>query len=499
MCKVTEFLTVADRDFLEQRGVEAEEAVRQWGLLSSPPQPVCLDRPCTIGDGIRQIADNALDELIEVHRSSAKRGRWTKFVPASGAASRMFAFKTVQEQKRFCESIEKFAFADRLRKHLAVHGVDLDELRRAGRCRDLTEAVLGRDGLDYSDLPKGLIEFHRYQDDTRTPFEEHLLESHACFGDHQGNAVVHFTIAPEHQELFSIRLGRFRKRYDGVGVSVQFSTQRPSTDTIAMGDQGELVRSDDGNPMLRPGGHGALIDNLADLRGDLIFVKNIDNVGHEHLERISAPWMQALGGYLVLVREKINEHVQLLRVGDRRSIDAARDFVQETFAGSSLPDTASSALLRKSLVARLNRPLRVCGMVRNEGEPGGGPFWVRQSDGDISVQIVETAEVDLNDEGQGAVIQGASHFNPVFMALAVRDECDKPYALRQFVEQSRVIVTHKPVRGQAATVLERPGLWNGAMAQWNSIFVEVPKEVFSPVKTVFDLLRNEHQPMRSTI
>ena len=224
-------------------------------------------------------------------------------------------------------------------------------------------------------------------------------------------------------------------------------------------------------------------------------MKNIDNVGQEHLEGISAAWIQILGGYLVQVRERINEHLRSLRVGGTRSVVAARDFVQETFAGSTLPNIGNPTTLRETLAALLGRPLRVCGMVRNEGEPGGGPFWVRQRDGETSVQIVETAEVDLKDESQRAVIQRASHFNPVFMALSVRDECDTPYDLRQFVEQSRVIVTQKPIQGRAATVLEQPGLWNGAMARWNSIFVEVPKDVFSPVKTVFDLLRNEHQPM----
>ena len=257
MCNVTEFLTDADRVFLKQHGIEAEEAVRQWGMLNNPPQPVDLHRPCTIGDGIRQIAANERDELIKVHRNSATRGRWSKFVPASGAASRMFAFKTTQEEQRFCESIETFAFADRLREHFAEHGVDLGELRRAGRCRDVIEAVLGRDGLGYSELPKGLIEFHRHQDASRTPFEEHLLESHTCFGDREGTAEVHFTISPEHRERFTDRLRRFREQYDRVRVSVQFSTQSPSTDTIAIGDQGELLRSDDRNPMLRPGGHGA--------------------------------------------------------------------------------------------------------------------------------------------------------------------------------------------------------------------------------------------------
>jgi hypothetical protein len=499
MSSLSTFLTDNDRIFLEQQGISVEEATRQWALLNHPPQPVDLVRPCTIGDGIEQIASQARGELIAAHRQAAERGRWCKFVPASGAASRMFSFSSEEEEQRFCESIERFAFAERLREHLAADDVELSDLQRTGGYREVVDAVLGPDGLGYGELAKGLIEFHRYQHETRTPFDEHLLEGHTCFGDggggEHGAAAVHFTIALEHQALFTARLNRFQKQYMQARVSVQFSAQRSSTDTIAMGDRGEISRTDDASPLLRPGGHGALIDNLNDLGADLIFVKNVDNVGHAHVQEVSAIWIQILGGYLVRMRDRVNELLRSLDAGKNEGLVAALKFVQKHFADSTIPAGTDRAALREFLAARLNRPLRVCGMVRNAGEPGGGPFWVRQDGGDASVQIVEKAEVDLNDQGELDVMKQASHFNPVFMALAIRDAYDRPYDLHRFVNQSRTMITQKPVDGRATTVLERPGLWNGGMADWNTIFVEVPIEVFSPVKSVFDLLRAEHQPM----
>jgi hypothetical protein len=261
-----------------------------------------------------------------------------------------------------------------------------------------------------------------------------------------------------------------------------------------MDASGGLLRSQDGKPILRPGGHGALIDNLNDLQGDLIFIKNIDNVRYNPKSEVSTTWIQALGGYLVRLQGKIHQFVQALQRDELRDIGLARDFAKQALPGVTFPATADSATMRDAILRRLQRPLRICGMVRNEGEPGGGPFWLRQADGTLSPQIVETAEIDLGDSAQRAIVQQATHFNPVFMALAVRDYTGEPYDLRRYVNRRRSIITQKPVGGKMANVLERPGLWNGGMAKWNSVFVEVPKEVFSPVKTVFDLLREEHQP-----
>jgi hypothetical protein len=233
---------------------------------------------------------------------------------------------------------------------------------------------------------------------------------------------------------------------------------------------------------------------LNDLQGDLIFVKNIDNISHQRMREPTVRWIQILGGYLVQLQACVHQHIRNLQTGDVASIQAARDFVQQTFSSSEAAPVGDPGSTRDVLLSRLMRPLRACGMVRNQGEPGGGPFWVREADGSTSPQIVEAAEVDLGDADQRAILKQSTHFNPVFMALAVRDERGRAFDLRQFVDDQRVILTEKPIGEQTATVLERPGLWNGGMARWNSVFVEVPQEVFSPVKTVLDLLRAEHQP-----
>jgi hypothetical protein len=365
---------------------------------------------------------------------------------------------------------------------------------RTGRHAELVEAIVTSAGLGYGDFPKGLVEFHRYQNDTRTPFEEHLLESQACLSDRDGTVSAHFTVAPEHQDRFVERLNQFTSGETG-HFQVSFSVQHSATDTIAMDANGALLRGDDRKPVLRPGGHGALLENLNELQGDLIFVKNIDNVAHEHWREASVVWLQILGGYLRRLQDAAHEHLRGLNSHNPRSVVAAREFVHLTFPGAALPATEDPNTLREVLIKQLKRPLRVCGMVKNAGEPGGGPFWVREADGGISAQIVETVEVDARDARQQAIVEQATHFNPVFMALAVRDENGELFDLREFSDEDRVIITQKPVGGQTATVLERPGLWNGAMARWNSVFIEVPKEVFSPVKTVFDLLRQEHQPL----
>jgi hypothetical protein len=490
-------ITDEDEAFLKQHGVPVDEARRQWTILTRRPQRIALDRPCTIGDGIDQLASSQHHVLLETHRESAAQGRWLKFVPASGAASRMFALVSDDQKRQFCESFDQFAFAHLVRQRLSDQGVVLDELRQAGRCDELINAVVSEGGVGYGHRAKGLVEFHAYPGATRTPFEEHLLEAIACFGARDGTTKCHFTVAAEQRDEFAGHFRQFKSRWRGNSHEVGFSVQHPSTDTIAMADPVGLARGEDGKPVLRPGGHGALIENLNRLQGDLIFVKNVDNVGHEHTRRASIVWTQLLGGYLVRLQGAIHQHLRSLRIGDNQSIAAACNFIRLTFPCAALPDTDDLQATHARLIHWLRRPLRICGMVRNEGEPGGGPFWVREADGKVSLQIVEAAEIDTQDERQWSILQQATHFNPVFMALSVRDEFGEPFDLRNFVDPDRAIITQKPLAGHVATVLERPGLWNGAMAGWNSVFVEVPIDVFSPVKTVLDLLRPEHQPLET--
>ncbi len=494
MAGTVSFATDADFEFLKLHGVGEQEVRRQWSLLQEQPARPLLDRACAIGDGIEQVVPEAQEDLIAIHREATARGRWHKLVPASGAASRMFALQSPEDQRRFCECLRQFAFANQVESHLATAGNSIDKFLETSQFASLVEIVLGSSGLDFASVPKGLVPFHRYDQRSRTPFEEHLLESGVCLSDRDGKVQAHFTVSPEHRSRFEALLAEFQAAEEAATYDVTFSEQDPSTDTIGMSSSGELLRTPAGAPLLRPGGHGALLPNVQRLQADLVFMKNVDNVPHEHARDASVRWQQIIGGYLVKLQEDVHRHVRALRAGAEQSVPEALAFVRQWFPGAPVPDNEANELQRESLLRTLQRPLRVCGMVKNESEPGGGPFWVRQRDGSVTRQIVEAAEIDKEDAAQQAILRQASHFNPVFMALAMRDEEDRVWELDQFIDQDRAIITRKPVDGEMATVVERPGLWNGSMAAWNSVFVEVPMAVFSPVKNVFDLLRDEHQP-----
>jgi hypothetical protein len=486
-----------DRQSLQRHGIGVDDAECQLTVLRAPRTYVELDEACTVGDGIEVLTPQMRDSLIRAHQDAVAEQRWMNFVPASGAASRMFSFRRDREKRRFCRSLVRFAFANRLRDHLTDRGMNLGELLRDCRYDDLIDAVIGQHGLGFATQPKGLIEFHCYGDASRTAFEEHVLEASACLGADDQTPKVHFTVGDAHRHAFQERLERFREETPEHLCAVGFSTQDRSTDTIAVDDQGNVLRNAEGEPVFRPGGHGGLIENLNRLEADLVFVKNIDNVCHQRMRDETLCWTRTLGGYLVRVERAIHEHLRALRADDDRAVTAACDLVSRLFPGSAIPPFGDPAKLRLALLDQLCRPLRVCGVVKNKGEPGGGPFWVRREDGGLSQQIIESAEVDLNDSKQRAIFENASHFNPVFMALAVRNELGENYDLRQFVDDKRYIVTKKTVGDRNATVLERPGLWNGGMANWNTVFVEIPEAVFSPVKSVFDLLRPPHQARQS--
>ena len=495
----TSFATDRDLAFLGERGISAEEASRQWKLLRNVPAKVRILRPCTIGDGIKRIDSDDHADYLARHRQSAAKGRWSKFVPASGAASRMFSISSPDDRQRLCQDVVRFAFVDDLERVLAGRGTSTSELARNSQSDALMSALLDSDGLGYASCPKGLVKFHRYQKTSRTPFEEHLAEARACLAAADESVRAHFTVASDHRARFEGLCDRFRNEA-GIACHVDFSIQKPSTDTLAMDDDGQLMRDEQGMPVLRPGGHGALIANMQDLAGDLVFVKNIDNVGHKRTQAASALWIQLLGGYLCTLQDAIHAHLDALQsAADSTAVSAARDFLVETFPGKQFPDRLPGSAgrddlsLRSDVIGRLDRPLRICGMVQNDGEPGGGPFWVSTPDGSESPQIVESVEVDANDLAQQAIVQTATHFNPVFMTVALRNHRAQPHTLSEYVDPNRVILTAKQVGGKGVRVLERPGLWNGAMAKWNTVFVEVPKDVFSPVKTVLDLLRPEHQ------
>jgi hypothetical protein len=505
-------LSLEDRAQLEAVGISAGEAERQLGLLRDPPPPTRLLRPCTPGDGIEVLPEARIPELHALHAEAAREGRFTKFVPASGAASRMFAdlakFRTSQvtradivrragegdrsaaEVLTFLDQLDQFPFAAAL---LRASGGATDDVRI------VLDALLGEDGLDYANSPKGLIPFHRYGDDVRTAFEEHLVEAAAYARDGRGTCRLHFTVSPEHRDRFHDAFREVRGGYQaafGVRLEVGFSTQEPSTDTLALDPEGSPFRRDDRTLLLRPGGHGALLHNLNGLGAagaDLVFVKNIDNVVPDRLRGPTVAWKKAIAGRLLQLERTAHGFARLLATG--HATDAVVEEA-ETFCRDLLhaPAAAPGAARRVALLERLRRPMRVCGVVPNTGEPGGGPFWVEGEGGTVTLQIVESAQIDAKDAEQARIFGSSTHFSPVDLVCALRDPDGHPHDLADYVDPRAVLLARKTHEGRPLLALERPGLWNGAMARWNTVFVEVPLSTFTPVKRVNDLLRPEHRP-----
>lgn len=507
---------------MSKMGIQPEEAARQVALFRNPPPFTRVLRPCQPGDGILSISVAVHSTLLEHFDTAARRGRVAKFVPASGAATRMFkdllAFLAAPEGtetsapagpvKTFFDNLQRFPFYEDLAAALGADGIDLEEAVRKGEHRLALSHLLENPGLGYAECPKGLLPFHRYPEGPRTPFEEHLVEAAAIARDEDGLCLLHFTVSPEHQEGFERLLDRVRpaleERFDG-RFEVSFSTQRHSTDTLAVDPQNNPFRQEDSSLLFRPGGHGSLIDNLNDLGRegwDIVLLKNIDNVVPDGRKPVVHLWKRLLGGCLLSVRERAFAHLDRLEALDRVNSQEAEtvlyeagDFVEKELcrplpAGFAEADPKEK---KRFLMEVLDRPIRVCGVVRNQGEPGGGPFWVESPSGGISPQIVETSQIDAKDPEQQAVLKSSTHFNPVDIACGLRDRHGRPYDLQRFVDPATVFIAEKSHEGRTLKALERPGLWNGAMAGWNTVFVEVPDATFAPVKTVLDLLRPEHQ------
>jgi len=508
---------------MSEMGIAPEEAARQVALFRNPPPFTRVLRPCRPGDGILSISAAQHTELLAHFDAAALRGRIAKLVPASGAASRMFkdllTYLADAEDdagpsgpvRTFFDNLPRFAFYEDLAAALGADGFDLDEAVRsggAGNYRIVLSHLLETPGLGYAECPKGLLPFHRYPEGPRTPFEEHLVEAAAIARSDDGLCLLHFTVSPEHQEGFDRLLDRVRpeleERYD-CRFEVSFSTQRHSTDTLAVDPQNQPFRQEDGSLLFRPGGHGALLGNLNELGRegwDIVLLKNIDNVVPDGRKPVVNLWKRFLGGCLLAVRERIFGHLDRLEALDGVQGPGAEAVLSE--AGEFLAKELSRPLpesfartdaqgRKRFLMDALERPLRVCGVVRNQGEPGGGPFWVESPSGGVSPQIVETSQIDLRDPGQKAILDASTHFNPVDIACGLRDRHGRPYDLHRFVDPATVFISEKSHDGRPLKALERPGLWNGAMAGWNTVFVEVPDATFAPVKTVLDLLRPEHQ------
>ena len=472
---------------IEERGLTPESVNAQLERMRAGFPYLPIVRPASVGDGITTLSDDEAETYEALYVARARRLHAEKFVPASGAATRMFKELFEYEEsgvatpgvRRIVENLENFAFSDRLRLGDSASG---GEVVRAM--------------LDYgAGLPKALIPFHIYPDGSRTAMEEHLVEG-ALYAGESGRVHIHFTVSPEHEQDFRELVARVGHRYEkahDVKYAIVFSQQKSSTDTVAATPEGEPFRDGEGNLVFRPAGHGALIGNLNDTDADIIFVKNIDNVTPDHLKADTVLYKKALAGLMLSLQERVFDYVRMLEdKGAGTPLEEIAGFVgrelscrlPDSFAGM---DGAAKAGLLKGL---LDRPLRVCAMVRNEGEPGGGPFWVANADGTQSLQIAEPPQIAPE---QKHLLAEGTHFNPVDLVCGIRDHRGRRYDLSRYTDPETGLVSTKTMNGKPLVALELPGLWNGAMARWNTVFVEAPVSTFTPVKEVADLLRPEHR------
>lgn len=441
----------------------------------------------------------------------AKNKKIVKFVPASGAASRMFKNlyeflsadynepNTAFEMKFFGE-IHKFAFYDALNaKCLENEEKDIPALLAAGQYKAIISNLLDDKGLNYGQLPKGLLLFHSYPGKVRTAMEEHLAEGAMYAKNNAGEVNIHFTVSPEHKALFEKLVEEKKGEYEekfSVKYDVSFSVQKPSTDTVAADMENQPFRDKNDRLLFRPGGHGALIENLNDVDADVVFIKNIDNVVPDSFKCSTVIYKKVIAGVLVTLQDKIFEYLHKIESGKytHDEVEEMIHFLQDQLCIRN-PETKllEDAELILYIKGKLLRPLRVCGMVKNVGEPGGGPFLAVNPDGTISLQVLESSQIDMKDPAKKAMFEKGTHFNPVDLVCAVKDYKGQKYNLPDYVDKNTGFISFKSKDGRELKALELPGLWNGAMSDWNTVFVEVPIETFNPVKTVNDLLRPEHQ------
>jgi len=504
-------ITSEDRKQLAAKGISEQQIQRQLEQFREGFPFLKLRAAAAIGNGIVAPTDTECQALVQAWENYKAEGHHiTKFVPASGAASRMF--KNMFEfrdgdhdapesdfEKTYFDRIQDFAFFPALDDACQVlYGEGALALMEAGRYKEVASAMLNEEGLNYGQLPKGLLQFHAYPEDARTPLEEHLVEA-AQYAVSNGKTDVHFTVSTEHRELFEELVARVLPAYEekfGVKYQVSFSEQKPSTDTLAATMDNEPFRTDDGQLLFRPGGHGALIQNLSDLDSDIVFIKNIDNVVPDRLKPATTLWKQVIAGVLVNAQRQAFTYLRRLDEGGvgREELEEMCRFLHNDLC-TEVPDITSmnDEDLIATLRRKFNRPMRVCGMVKNVGEPGGGPFLAFNPDGSVSLQILESSQIDTHNPAYMTMFQSGTHFNPVDLVCAIRDYQGNRFDLPRYVDPATGFISFKSKSGKELKALELPGLWNGAMSDWSTIFVEVPLETFNPVKTVNDLLRPQHQ------
>jgi hypothetical protein len=502
-----------DLERIFSEGLTVEEAERELALFQRGVSPVRLNRPCREGDGIVSLGAAEEEELIKVYEEALRTKRFIKFVPASGAASRMFkewyrwlavgGFPDKAEGDAFVHDLKRYSFFSDLQTILAAQRRHPEEPIEKREHATILRLILTEEGLNYGGLPKALLKFHAYPEGCRTPLEEHLVEAAFYARDGQNLARLHFTVSSEHQNAVRKHLqqviGAYESRLNTV-FEVGLSIQSTGTNTLAVDLEKRPFRDEEGGLVFRPGGHGSLLANLNDLDADIVFLKNIDNCVPDRLKPETVHWKKILAGYLITLQDGIFDRLRLLSAGNPGEADLAQiaRFCQKKLhlvIPTGFPKR-SPAERRSFLFEKLNRPLRVCGMVKNEREPGGGPFWVDHSDGTgaLSLQIVEESQIDRDDPGQRTLWESSTYFNPVDLVCGIRDYRGEKFDLTRFIDQDWSTISRKSEQGRDLLALERPGLWNGSMAYWNTLFVEVPLITFNPVKSVTDLLRPQHLP-----
>lgn len=502
-----------DLELLAAHGITQQQAQSQIDRFSTGFPWLEVIKAARPGDGITVLSPEEEDKAIDRwKRYIADGGEVCKFVPASGAASRMFKalFEFINggtdttvpgsDVDTLLANIDSVAFVGRLRECVErLYGDTLENLRAKGRNRDIIAAIVKPEGMNYGGLPKALLDFHFYPDAPRTPLEEQLAEGAQTAAGADGTVNLHFTVSANHRKLFEGKLAEAipaAEKRTGLKFNVSMSEQKPSTDTIAVNpDNTPFI--EDGKLLLRPGGHGALIENLNDIDSAVVFIKNIDNVVPDWHRDTTVHYKQVIGGYLIELHDSVTRYLTMLEAGEWTDADLSQmlGFMRDKLC---IDAPEMRQLLGKELAGwireKLDRPLRVCGMVRNEGEPGGGPYIARNADGSTSPQVLESNQIDTSRDDYRNMMSQATHFNPVDLVCYIKDIHGNKYDLRRHVDPATGFISSKSSHGKELRAMELPGLWNGAMSDWSTAFVEVPLATFNPVKTVNDLLRPAHRP-----
>ncbi|TAJ12195.1 DUF4301 family protein [Marinilabiliaceae bacterium JC017] len=502
-----------DFDLLHQKGISPEQIDVQLHHHVKGFPFSNITKAAIINDGIIKVPEDQVNNFLNLYSETLQKGlNVSKFVPASGAATRMFknlfeflnaSFSDKEQLLKqepylsFFENINEYAFSEQLSNVLAFPL--FEAANDVEKANTLINALLNPVGLNYGNLPKGVLSFHQYTQEVCTPMEEHLHEGALYAQNNNKEVHIHFTVSPEHQEVFSKILERKKLKYEAlynITLHVSFSYQKPSTDTIAVTPENEPFRKEDGEILFRPGGHGALIENLNEQQDEVVFIKNIDNVVPQYRVADTVRYKKLIAGILLHYRNEVFSLLKGIDEGEKNIISKAFGFIENV-----LKRTVPTPILKGTLEEQtsfiqfvLNRPIRVCGMVKNEGEPGGGPFWVMNEKGEESLQIVEGSQIDLTNPDKKEIVNHSTHFNPVDLVCSIRDYKGNKFDLPDFIDQETGFISEKSQGGRTLKALELPGLWNGAMANWLTFFVEVPISTFNPVKTVMDLLRPQHQP-----